>query len=58
MKTMHAQPLRNLIVVGQGAAALATALAAAKMARVRSWPVAVTLADKAVESETGGNTRW
>jgi tricarballylate dehydrogenase len=52
------QPFCNLIVVGQGAAGLAAALAAAEMARVRSWPIAVTLADKAAESDAGGNTRW
>jgi tricarballylate dehydrogenase len=52
------QSSRNLIVVGQGAAGLAAALAAAEMARVRSWPIEVTLADKAAESEAGGNTRW
>ncbi|HEY6023430.1 MAG TPA: FAD-binding protein [Pseudolabrys sp.] len=49
---------RNLIVVGQGAAGLAAALAAAEMARAHDWPIAVTLADKAAESEAGGNTRW
>lgn len=52
------QPFCNLIVVGQGAAGLAAALAAAEMARVRSWPIAVTLVDKAAENEAGGNTRW
>lgn len=52
------QPFRNLIVVGQGAAGLAAALAAAEMVRVRSWPIAVTLVDKAAENEAGGNTRW
>lgn len=49
---------RNLTVVGQGAAGLAAALAAAEMARACGWPINVTLADKAVESEAGGNTRW
>ncbi|MFY9601154.1 MAG: FAD-binding protein [Pseudolabrys sp.] len=48
----------NLIVVGQGAAGLAAALAAAEVAHARSWPVTVTLADKADEGEAGGNTRW
>jgi tricarballylate dehydrogenase len=49
---------RNLIVVGQGAAGLTAALAAAEMARGRNWPIEVTLVDKAAESEAGGNTRW
>src|SRR4051794_27764026 len=48
---------RNLIVVGQGAAGLAAALSAAEAARDGS-SVAVTLIDKAVEHEAGGNTRW
>jgi tricarballylate dehydrogenase len=52
------QTPRNLIVVGQGAAGLAAALAAAEMARARGWPVNVTLADKAAENDAGGNTRW
>ncbi len=52
------QSSRNLIVVGQGAAGLTAALAAAEMARARGWPIEVTLADKAAESEAGGNTRW
>src|SRR5512143_1393424 len=52
------QSSRNLIVVGQGAAGLTAALAAAEMARARGWPITVTLADKAAESEAGGNTRW
>jgi tricarballylate dehydrogenase len=47
-----------LIVVGQGAAGLAAALAAAELARARGWPIKVTIADKAAESEAGGNTRW
>jgi len=48
----------NLIVVGQGGAGLAAALAAAEAARARNWPIAVTLVDKADEDEAGGNTRW
>jgi tricarballylate dehydrogenase len=52
------QSSRHLIVVGQGAAGLAAALAAAEMVHVRNWPIEVTLADKAAESEAGGNTRW
>jgi tricarballylate dehydrogenase len=50
--------LRNLIVVGQGAAGLAAALSAAETARGRGWPIQVTLADKASQDEAGGNTRW
>ncbi len=46
--------VKNLIVVGQGAAGLTAALAAAQAAR----GVQVTLVDKAVEAEAGGNTRW
>jgi tricarballylate dehydrogenase len=46
---------KNLIVVGQGAAGLAAALAAAQAGR---GAVRVTLVDKAAEDEAGGNTRW
>src|SRR5450631_1379346 len=49
---------RNLIVVGQGAAGLAAALAAAEAARAHGRPIDVTLVDKAPEDEAGGNTRW
>src|ERR1700730_7492737 len=49
---------RNLIVVGQGAAGLATALSAAEEAHARGWPVSITVVDKAPEGEAGGNTRW
>jgi tricarballylate dehydrogenase len=49
---------RNLIVVGQGAAGLSAALAAAETAQARSVPVKITLIDKAAESDAGGNTRW
>jgi tricarballylate dehydrogenase len=49
---------RNLIVVGQGAAGLAAALAATEAARVHGRPINVTIADKASEDEAGGNTRW
>jgi tricarballylate dehydrogenase len=45
---------RNIIVVGQGAAGLAAALAAAEAAR----GVHITLIDKAPADEAGGNTRW
>jgi tricarballylate dehydrogenase len=47
---------KNLIVVGQGAAGLAAALAAAQASRASD--VRVTLVDKAAEAEAGGNTRW
>jgi tricarballylate dehydrogenase len=46
---------RHLIVVGQGAAGLAAALAAAQAGQ---GAVRVTLVDKAAEDEAGGNTRW
>jgi tricarballylate dehydrogenase len=49
---------RHLIVVGQGAAGLAAALAAAEEARRRAAPVTITLIDKTSEAEAGGNTRW
>ncbi len=52
------QSSRNLIVIGQGAAGLSAALAAAETARARSAPVKITLIDKAAENEAGGNTRW
>ncbi|HEY4139965.1 MAG TPA: FAD-binding protein [Pseudolabrys sp.] len=45
----------NLIVVGQGAAGLAAALAAAQAGR---GAVRVILVEKAGEDEAGGNTRW
>ncbi len=50
-------PLR-IVVVGQGAAGVAAALSAAEAARVAGRAVAVTLIDKASESDAGGNTRW
>src|ERR1022692_3792437 len=49
---------KNIIVVGQGAAGLSAALAAAQDAAVRGLPVHITLVDKASEQEAGGNTRW
>jgi tricarballylate dehydrogenase len=49
---------RNVIVVGQGAAGLAAALAAAEEARKRELSIHITLVDKASEEEAGGNTRW
>jgi tricarballylate dehydrogenase len=45
---------RNLIVIGQGAAGLSAALAAAEAAR----DLRITVIDKASEDEAGGNTRW
>ena len=49
---------RSLIVVGQGAAGLTAALAAAEAARGRNEPIRITLIDKASEAEAGGNTLW
>src|SRR5688500_14314753 len=48
----------NLVVVGQGAAGLCAALAAAGDARRRGVAVNVTLLEKAAEDQAGGNTRW
>jgi tricarballylate dehydrogenase len=48
----------NIVVVGQGAAGLAAALAAAQNAPAYGEPIGVTVVDKAPESEAGGNTRW
>ena len=48
----------NLVVVGQGAAGLSAALAAAEEARRQSLVVNVTLLEKAAEADAGGNTRW
>ena len=48
----------NLVVVGQGAAGLSAALAAADDARRRGVAVNVTLLEKAAEDQAGGNTRW
>jgi tricarballylate dehydrogenase len=50
--------VRNLIVVGQGAAGLAAAVTAAEHARRNVSHIAITLIDKATEDEAGGNTRW
>jgi tricarballylate dehydrogenase len=46
----------NLVVIGEGAAGLAAALAAAEAER--GLAVTVTLLEKAGEDEAGGNTRW
>ena len=50
--------MKNIVVIGQGAAGLSAALAAAEAARANSTPVAITLLDKAPEQDAGGNTRW
>ncbi|MCC6778114.1 MAG: FAD-binding protein [Hyphomicrobiales bacterium] len=47
-----------IVVVGQGAAGLAAALAAVEEARTRGRSADVTLIDKATAAEAGGNTRW
>ena len=47
---------KNIVVVGQGAAGLSAALAAAQAAR--GSDIRVTLVDKAAAEEAGGNTRW
>lgn len=49
---------RDLVVIGQGAAGLSAALAAAQDARRRGFSLNVTLLEKAAEDEAGGNTRW
>ncbi len=49
---------RKLVVIGQGAAGLSAALAAAQEARRRGLAVDITLLEKAAEGEAGGNTRW
>ncbi len=48
----------QIIVIGQGAAGLSAALAAAEAARERALPLVVTLIDKAPAAEAGGNTRF
>ena len=48
----------NLVVIGQGAAGLAAALAAAETAHHRALSVEITIVEKAAEDEAGGNTRW
>jgi tricarballylate dehydrogenase len=48
----------EVIVVGQGAAGLAAALAAAEAAKARNVAAQVTLIDKAPPEQAGGNTRW
>ncbi len=50
--------MKNIVVIGQGAAGLSAALAAAEAARAKGIAVAITLVDKAPEQDAGGNTRW
>jgi tricarballylate dehydrogenase len=49
---------RRIVVIGQGAAGLAAALAAAEENHKVEEPIRITLIDKAVETDAGGNTRW
>ena len=49
---------KHIVVVGQGAAGLSAALAAAEEARAKNLAAVVTLIDKASEPEAGGNTRF
>jgi len=51
-------PSRHIVVIGQGAAGLAAALAAAQEKHRVEQLIRVTLIDKAVEADAGGNTRW
>ncbi|WP_291576356.1 FAD-binding protein [Bradyrhizobium sp.] len=44
--------------MGHGAAGLAAALAAAEQARNNGLSIEITLVEKAVEADAGGNTRW
>ncbi|MEI8150460.1 MAG: FAD-binding protein [Hyphomicrobiales bacterium] len=50
--------MRNIVVIGQGAAGLSAALAAAETARDKNIAAQITLIDKAPERDAGGNTRW
>ena len=50
--------MNNIVVVGQGAAGLSAALAAAEAARAKRIAAQITLIDKAPEADAGGNTRW
>jgi tricarballylate dehydrogenase len=47
-----------LAVVGQGAAGLAAALAAAERTREIAWPIDIMLVDRAPAGEAGGGTRF
>jgi tricarballylate dehydrogenase len=50
--------MKNIVVIGQGAAGLSAALAAAEAARANSFAAQITVIDKAPEADAGGNTRW
>ncbi len=58
MNVMNDSNEKHIVVVGQGAAGLSAALAAAEEAKAANVPAAVTLIDKAPESAAGGNTRF
>jgi tricarballylate dehydrogenase len=49
---------KHILVIGQGAAGLSAALAAAEEARAKNVAARITLIDKAPEPDAGGNTRW
>jgi tricarballylate dehydrogenase len=49
---------KHIVVIGQGAAGLSAALAAAEEARAKNLAIQITLIDKAPAAEAGGNTRW
>lgn len=49
---------KNIVVIGQGAAGLSAALAAAEAARAKAVAAQITVIDKAPEADAGGNTRW
>jgi tricarballylate dehydrogenase len=51
-------PSRHIVIIGQGAAGLSAALAAAEENHGVEEPIRITLIDKAVETDAGGNTRW
>jgi tricarballylate dehydrogenase len=53
-----ASRIGKLVVVGQGAAGLATALSAAEEAGRRGTAMDITILEKAREQEAGGNTRF
>ena len=50
--------VKHIVIVGQGAAGLSAALAAAEAMRAENRPAQITVIDKAPEAEAGGNTRW
>ncbi len=57
---MNAAPVtgRSIVVVGQGAAGLCAALAAAEIARERGIDARITAVDRAPEDRCGGGSRW